>query len=333
MTEPVPGVPAWHVDPSGRHQYRWWDGSAYTDQVADDGVTTTDPEAASASAPIPSEPEPEPTVSEPTAPEPKSIPPISPVPPVPSGPHIGPPPAFEATPGSMPTPIGSPADPTLAPSATSSKSKAPMAIVGLLVVVAVIVVGFLVVGGSDGGGNSGTGELEGTVGDGDEAAGIHDVSVSGPVALTIELDPDDDLDAVIGLVVTDDDADRIEDVYRDLGAPGAVDLDEAFSAVDFDDLEDRLDGDQVVLRTDVGFAGDTEEVLLVVPFDVDLQVVVGPFEEDEAAEGDYELTIEAYDLDAEADDEAEDLLEAVEDDDDVPRAFRRLAEEQLSGGE
>ena len=29
---------AWHADPSGRHQLRWWDGVRWTDQVADNGV-------------------------------------------------------------------------------------------------------------------------------------------------------------------------------------------------------------------------------------------------------------------------------------------------------
>lgn len=33
----------WHPDPSGRHQLRYWDGSIWSDQVADNGVTSTDP--------------------------------------------------------------------------------------------------------------------------------------------------------------------------------------------------------------------------------------------------------------------------------------------------
>ncbi|WP_419919264.1 RDD family protein [Candidatus Poriferisocius sp.] len=34
---------AWENDPTGRHQYRWWDGEQWTDQVADDGVQKVDP--------------------------------------------------------------------------------------------------------------------------------------------------------------------------------------------------------------------------------------------------------------------------------------------------
>lgn len=33
----------WHADPTGRHQWRWWDGRAWTDHVAGGGVTGTDP--------------------------------------------------------------------------------------------------------------------------------------------------------------------------------------------------------------------------------------------------------------------------------------------------
>jgi len=33
----------WAPDPAGRHQWRWWGGSAWTDHVADDGVAAVDP--------------------------------------------------------------------------------------------------------------------------------------------------------------------------------------------------------------------------------------------------------------------------------------------------
>ena len=63
-------VSAWEPDPTGRHQYRWWDGEGWTDQVADDGVQTVDPvstaearlpEDALPSMPPPSSPAPEAT--------------------------------------------------------------------------------------------------------------------------------------------------------------------------------------------------------------------------------------------------------------------------------
>ena len=33
----------WKPDPTGRHQYRYFNGNAYSDQVADEGVQSTDP--------------------------------------------------------------------------------------------------------------------------------------------------------------------------------------------------------------------------------------------------------------------------------------------------
>ena len=40
MSSPAPG---WNPDPSGRHEYRYWDGSNWTDDVSDNGVTSADP--------------------------------------------------------------------------------------------------------------------------------------------------------------------------------------------------------------------------------------------------------------------------------------------------
>jgi hypothetical protein len=33
----------WYADPTGRHQYRYWDGSVWTEHVADSGQTSSDP--------------------------------------------------------------------------------------------------------------------------------------------------------------------------------------------------------------------------------------------------------------------------------------------------
>ncbi|MET0728702.1 MAG: DUF2510 domain-containing protein [Acidimicrobiales bacterium] len=40
MTDSTPG---WQADPSGRHDHRYWDGTQWTDDVADAGVAGTDP--------------------------------------------------------------------------------------------------------------------------------------------------------------------------------------------------------------------------------------------------------------------------------------------------
>jgi Protein of unknown function (DUF2510) len=38
-----PVSPGWAADPYGRHQWRYWDGSRWTDQVADGSTQSTDP--------------------------------------------------------------------------------------------------------------------------------------------------------------------------------------------------------------------------------------------------------------------------------------------------
>jgi hypothetical protein len=40
---PVSAMPAgWHPDPRGTHEMRWWDGAAWSSNVSDHGVTSTD---------------------------------------------------------------------------------------------------------------------------------------------------------------------------------------------------------------------------------------------------------------------------------------------------
>jgi Protein of unknown function (DUF2510) len=38
-----PGSPGWAADPYARHQWRYWDGARWTDQVADGSTQSTDP--------------------------------------------------------------------------------------------------------------------------------------------------------------------------------------------------------------------------------------------------------------------------------------------------
>ena len=47
-TRQAPGVlqtvgAQWAPDPAGRHQHRWWSGTAWTESVSDNGVSSTDP--------------------------------------------------------------------------------------------------------------------------------------------------------------------------------------------------------------------------------------------------------------------------------------------------
>lgn len=40
---PTAVPPGWYPDPRGGHEHRWWDGATWTSNVADAGVTATDP--------------------------------------------------------------------------------------------------------------------------------------------------------------------------------------------------------------------------------------------------------------------------------------------------
>jgi len=42
-TTAEPGAPGWAADPYGRHQWRYWDGRRWTEQVADGSTQSTDP--------------------------------------------------------------------------------------------------------------------------------------------------------------------------------------------------------------------------------------------------------------------------------------------------
>jgi len=50
----------WYPDPSLRHEHRYWDGTAWSSQVSDRGIATTDPELQPATSPhlAPAEPAP-----------------------------------------------------------------------------------------------------------------------------------------------------------------------------------------------------------------------------------------------------------------------------------
>ncbi|MEZ5265809.1 MAG: DUF2510 domain-containing protein [Acidimicrobiales bacterium] len=45
--------PGWYPDPAGRHEYRWWDGTTWTDQAASGGRNVVDPIQAPAHGAVP----------------------------------------------------------------------------------------------------------------------------------------------------------------------------------------------------------------------------------------------------------------------------------------
>lgn len=126
---------SWQPDPTGRHQYRWWDGERWTDNVSDAGQTSVDPvgappeESAAGAGAGPA--------GEPTA----AMPPVAPVPPPGAG--AGPQPGMTAggPPAGGPPPSGA--------QEGGGPNKGLIAVIA--VVVAALIGGgaFLLLGGDD----------------------------------------------------------------------------------------------------------------------------------------------------------------------------------------
>jgi hypothetical protein len=78
MNGPAPG---WLPDPDARHEYRYWDGSGWTADVADGGVTSTDPVSRGVPAPPPPSPGGDPGGEPTTQIDPTEEFPVAPAPP------------------------------------------------------------------------------------------------------------------------------------------------------------------------------------------------------------------------------------------------------------
>jgi hypothetical protein len=161
---------SWQTDPTGRHDHRYWDGSRWTEHVADAGVAATDqyeqpaaPSLTSAWAtPQAIEPEPTAVVPETTAADPTTVQPE---------PRLQPEPTPEPVAtswGTAPTEVTPTPDPTLstgwgsslpppddalgaaAPSGGGSDRRAMRNIlIGAVIVIVVLIVAVLAIGGSD----------------------------------------------------------------------------------------------------------------------------------------------------------------------------------------
>lgn len=304
---------SWQTDPTGRHQVRWWDGQNWTDHVADNGVTATDPLNAAPTAPAaPSSPanDGQGTVvfsAQPTAP----VQPTAPAQPaVPSAPSASTSPA--SAPGSAPSYLGGGPAPSTAVGSTPKK-KAPLVpiIGGVVAAIVLIVVLVFVVGG---GGNDGPRTVTGDIRDEETLT----LAVSGDAGDVIIVDgrPDDDgLDLVIALLVT---RDQLRDFY-DFGSDitgsdiSFSDFESQFDSADDLDLS-GLDGDfedgVITQETDSRGDGERERGYVVLPSDGDFFVVA--FAYDGFGSGEVELSIERCSDRA----DLEDLVEAEDSDEE-----------------
>jgi hypothetical protein len=217
---------SWKPDPHGRHEYRWWDGNAWTDQVSNGGVVSTDPPG---DAPT--------TISGPPAADTTSSMPVAGPPSTQAPPYVAP------TDGDKP------------------KGKVPVGILALIgLVVAALVAGAIILftGGDDGGGGSGTGEFSGSITD-DDPFFVRTFDLEAGQGVRAIVEPDGDLDARLSIGVDpevvatqafgvdgDDDA-LLSDAgfyYDDLFSDAvdgdlSADLSEALSD-QFDEFQDTL---------------------------------------------------------------------------------------------
>lgn len=155
--------PGWQPDPTGRFEHRYWDGSQWTDNVANAGVAATDaytpadaaPAAADEPAAPPAPAEPATPADEPVVPasagwtDPTTQGPVTPTDPTatwPATPAPPPPPTF---PPPAPPGLGGPGGP-VDPAAAGSK-RGLLIGGGILAAVAAAVAAFLLLGGDDDG--------------------------------------------------------------------------------------------------------------------------------------------------------------------------------------
>jgi hypothetical protein len=160
------------------------------------------------------------------------------------------------------------------------------------------------------------------------------VSVGPTQVLIATIVPDDDVDVVVGLVVDADEASLFEDLYGGLAAP--TEPAAAFDAASADAVDELVQGSGegddalVVFRSDVGFAGDEEALLVIAGASVDGSVAVAPFGD---AAGGYTIEIERFDIELDEEEAAEaggaELLRAVIAGQDVPSAAIDLARDLL----
>jgi Protein of unknown function (DUF2510) len=285
--------PAWHPDPTGRHQYRWWDGAAWTDSISDNGVVGTDPLQASAPQ-TPVTPQsasaPQATIIASTMPE---------VPtggaPQPSGPQAGASP-FGAQPfGGQTAGTDLPfAGVTVAEKKKSSPLKWIIPIVVVLAVGAVLF--FVLGGGDDSGGGTSFGAVEGEL-ENDDSVVSFDYELKRGDVIRVRVEPSSRLDSV-ALVLVDSSTARefgnaVEDRFSDDGFTDAsdffTDAGDLFSDADLGELADL-----VSLQTiDNGFEGEPDADFVAAFADGTYTIAVTSY--DSESQGSFRLIVEKFD--------------------------------------
>jgi hypothetical protein len=175
---------SWQPDPTGHHQFRWWDGASWTDHVSDNGQASVDPLPSPAAPTAPTAP-----VAEVTAPvAPTAVQPVTPPSPqLPSGGPTGPVPFTPSTPVAAPAKSGP----------TWWKIALPV-----LAVIAVGVVLFAVIGGGDDEVSNPFGVTETELTKPDQVATLKFSLDTGEI-IRFRVESDDGVDPVVAIVAAD----------------------------------------------------------------------------------------------------------------------------------
>ncbi|MBK9178878.1 MAG: DUF2510 domain-containing protein [Acidimicrobiales bacterium] len=256
---PTPSpAPGWYPDPLARHEHRYWDGAGWTEHVADQGSTGSDPLGAPPPTPAP---HPEAT------PHPDLAHPVSPPPYQPAG-----------------------GAPPYQPGAPVQRTGPPVGLIVGLAIGAVVVIGlvaYLVLVRDDGGGgSSGTGTFTGQVEE-STAPVLHRVQVPEGGTIVATVQPSAELDAEINLAV---DEGLLRAYAEQLAGEAGMSVDELVDEAEFDS---ELGG-YVLTTEDEGFEGETD-VLDTTEAEIEGGLIAGTYVVSVTGYGDttgtYELEI------------------------------------------
>jgi hypothetical protein len=244
--EPAAGVGAWHHDPTGRHEHRYWDGTAWTADVSDAGVASVDPMG---------------------SPGPAFAPATSAVP---AWPGAGAPTA--ATP-----PSTQPPPPGAAPAPASGGSRrTPMLIGAGVIAVIVIVIAALSLGGGGGGGGGpkGVGTTKGNIDAG--KVFVHRVSVPENSVLLIKAIPQGQYKLVLSVATDFDTLDKYKTLFKNTRFGGGAVKTESNST--FSDVDVSPVPGAIFVDLAASSDGDSLQAAIPVPFGADLDVVASALE-------------------------------------------------------
>lgn len=273
--------PAWHPDPQGRHEHRYWDGAAWTDQVSDGGKVGTDP------------------VDAPAAPAATGA--------VAGGGYAAP-----VGPAATPGPAGAPM-----PGPPSKGGLSVGLLVGIGAAVAIVIVGGLFAFKAlSGDGGDGLGTSSGSVESSGDVA-VHEVDLDEGDIVRVLVTPEGDFNPQVGIAATRDalttfdfGSDSSDSTWGSNPATDEFfsDADEDLACeISSDDLSrdirevDCEQGTLVLLGSSDG-RGDGEQEFVTSPALVSGTYAVMVRGED-GSTGDFELTVEKESTDAQFDNE------------------------------